>query len=69
MTNATVEGAKQALILDGFDSVWATHIDDMAKYHAFTLPLENFDKVYNYSDIDGSNNLTSIKEKSKELRK
>lgn len=65
MTNATVEGAKQALILDGFDSIWATHIDDMAKYHAFTLPLENFDKVYNYSDIDGSNNLTSIKEKIK----
>lgn len=65
MTNATVEGAKQALILDGFDSVWATHIDDMAKYHAFTLPLENFDKVYNYSDIDDSNNLTSIKEKIK----
>ena len=65
MTNATVEGAEQALILDGFDSVWATHIDDMAKYHAFTLPLENFDKVYNYSDIDGSNNLTSIKEKIK----
>lgn len=65
MTNATVEGAKQALILDEFDSVWATHIDDMAKYHAFTLPLENFDKVYNYSDIDGSNNLTSIKEKIK----
>ena len=65
MTNATVEGAEQALILDGFDSVWATHIDDMAKYHAFTLPLENFDKVYNYSDIDDSNNLTSIKEKIK----
>jgi len=65
MTNATVEGAEQALILDGFDSVWATHIDDMTKYHAFTLPLENFDKVYNYSDIDGSNNLTSIKEKIK----
>lgn len=65
MTNATVEGAKQALILDGFDSVWAGHVDDMAKYHAFTLPLENFDKVYNYSDIDGSNNLTSIKEKIK----
>lgn len=65
MTNATVEGAEQALILDGFDSVWATHIDDMAKYHAFTLPLENFDKVYNYSDIDVSNKLTSIKEKIK----
>ena len=65
MTNATVEGAEQALILNGFDSVWAGHVDEMAKYHAFTLPLENFDKVYNYSDIDGSNNLTSIKEKIK----
>ncbi len=63
MTNATVEGAKQALILNGFDSVWASHVDEMAKYHAFTLPLENFDKVYNYSDIDDSDNLTSIKEK------
>lgn len=65
MTNATVEGAKQALILNGFDSVWASHVDEMAKYHAFTLPLENFDKVYNYSDIDVSNKLTSIKEKIK----
>lgn len=63
MTNATVEGAEQALILNGFDSVWASHVDEMAKYHAFTLPLENFDKVYNYSDIDDSDNLTSIKEK------
>lgn len=63
MTNATVEGAKQALVLNGFDSVWAGHVDEMAKYHAFTLPLENFDKVYNYSDIDDSDNLTSIKEK------
>ena len=63
MKNATVEGAKQALILNGFDSVWAGHVDEMAKYHAFTLPLENFDKVYNYSDIDDSDNLTSIKEK------
>ena len=63
MTNATVEGAKQALILNGFDSVWAGHVDEMAKYNAFTLPLENFDKVYNYSDIDDSDNLTSIKEK------
>lgn len=63
MTNATVEGAKQALILNGFDSVWAGHVDEMAKYHAFTLPLENFDKVYNYSDIDDSDKLTSIKEK------
>lgn len=65
MTNATVEGAEQALILNGFDSVWAGHVDEMAKYHAFTLPLENFDKVYNYSDIDVSNKLTSIKEKIK----
>ncbi len=63
MTNATVEGAKQALILNGFDSVWAGHVDEMAKYNAFTLPLENFDKVYNYSDIDDSDNLISIKEK------
>lgn len=66
MTNATVEGAEQALILNGFDSVWASHVDEMAKYHAFTLPLENFDKVYNYSDIDVSNKLSSIKEKIKD---
>lgn len=66
MTNATVEGAEQALILNGFDSVWASHVDEMAKYNAFTLPLENFDKVYNYSDIDASNKLISIKEKIKD---
>lgn len=52
-TNAAVVNAKQPVILMNFDDVWATHIDEMAKYHAFVLPLDNFDRVFNsYQVVD-----------------
>lgn len=52
-TNAAVVNAKQPIILMNFDDVWATHIDEMAKYHAFVLPLDNFDRVFNsYQVVD-----------------
>lgn len=60
-TNSAIQNAKQPLILMEFDDVWAQHIDEMSKYHAFVLPLENIDRVYNlYSVEDGQ--YSSIKE-------
>lgn len=44
----TIKGANNAIVLDFFDSVWATHVDEMAMYHGFALALEDFSKVYNY---------------------
>ena len=28
--------------------VWASHVNDMSMYHAFVLPLEDFNRVFNY---------------------
>lgn len=52
-TNAIVENAKNPLLLEEFDNVWASHVDEMASYNAFALPLENFDRVYNYHSSTG----------------
>ena len=52
-TNAIVEKAKNPLLLEEFDNVWASHVDEMASYNAFALPLENFDRVYNYHSSTG----------------
>ena len=52
-TNAIVEKAKNPLLLEEFDNVWASHVDEMANYNAFALPLENFDRVYNYHSSNG----------------
>lgn len=54
-TNATIEKAENPLLLEEFDNVWASHIDEMASYNAFALPLENFDRVYNYQSSNGDN--------------
>lgn len=52
-TNPTIPGANNPVVLQGFMDVWAKHCVDMAMYHGLTLPMENFTKVYNYSEFDG----------------
>ena len=42
------EGAKNPIVLSSFMDVWATHVNEMSMYHAFTLPLEDFYRVFNY---------------------
>ena len=61
-TNSSVKNAKQPLVLMDFDSVWASHIDEMSKYHAFVLPLENIDRVYNLYNVTADYEFTSIKQ-------
>ena len=47
-TNKTVDKANNPVILNNFMDVWAGHVNDMAMYHAFALPLEDFNRTFNY---------------------
>ncbi|MBQ7873765.1 MAG: hypothetical protein IJ306_01190 [Oscillospiraceae bacterium] len=47
-TKSRVPGANNPIILSDFIDVWANHINDMSMYHAFVLPIEDFNRVYNY---------------------
>ena len=42
------EGAKNSIVLSSFMDVWAGHVNEMSMYHAFTLPLEDFYRVFHY---------------------
>ena len=44
----TVARANNPIILSDFIDVWANHVNDMSMYHAFVLPLEDFNRVFNY---------------------
>lgn len=47
-SKATVKHANNPVILSNFMDVWANHVNDMSMYHAFVLPLEDFNRVFNY---------------------
>lgn len=47
-TKETVQHANNPIVLSEFNDVWTGHVDEMSRYHAFTLPLEDFYRVYNY---------------------
>ena len=63
MTKQTVPHAKNPIILQGFDSVVSRHIDQMAKYHAYVLPIENLRRVFDSVSpaIDQGEEYTSTK--------
>ena len=48
-TNKTVAKANNPIILNNFMDVWSGHVNDMSMYHAFVLPLEDFNRVFNYN--------------------
>lgn len=48
MTKEVVPDAKDPLVLQGFDQVMAEHINSMATYHAFVLPVEDLTRVLNF---------------------
>lgn len=47
----TVVNASNPIILSDFMNVWGSHVNDMSMYHAFVLPLEDFNRVYNYKTL------------------
>ena len=47
--------AKNPIILGEFNSVWASHVKQMSDYHGLAIPLNDFQKLYNYfTDTDKS---------------
>jgi hypothetical protein len=51
----TVAHANNPIILDNFMDVWASHVNDMSMYHSFVLPLEDFNRVFNYKTPTADN--------------
>ena len=47
-SNSLTPNASNPIILSDFLDIWSDHVNDMSMYHAFVLPLEDFQKVYNY---------------------
>lgn len=47
-TKQTQKGAENAIVLSDYNKIWGEHVSEMSMYHAFTLPLEDFYRVYNY---------------------
>jgi len=54
MTKETVPGASNPIVLEAFDEVWAGHVERMAQYHAFVLPIDNMNKVHQYGTWNGA---------------
>jgi hypothetical protein len=52
MTKETVPHAKNPIVLKSFDDVVMEHIDKMSKYHAYVIPIENMQKVFNNAGYD-----------------
>lgn len=57
-----VPNANNPVVLTGFTDVWKKHVEDMSMYHSFTLPLEDFTRVYNYGTKSAEDtDTTSVK--------
>ena len=48
-TNKVTPKANNPVILSNFMDVWSNHVNDMSMYHAFVLPLEDFNRIFNYN--------------------
>lgn len=46
MSKETVPQADNPIVLKSFDDVVLEHINNMAKYHAYVVPIENLSKVF-----------------------
>lgn len=51
-------GASNPVVLSGFMDTWAGHVNQMSMYHAFTLPMEDFYRVYNWNSGSNENSQT-----------
>ncbi|MBQ9860950.1 MAG: hypothetical protein IJO75_01690 [Clostridia bacterium] len=54
-TESTVANSTSPIVLSDFTGVWGKHVNDMSMYHAFVLPLEDFNRVFNFRQRTGEN--------------
>ena len=57
---ATNAHARNAMELSGFMDTWASAVDATNMYHAFTLPMEDFMKVWNWKDTERNVSMRQI---------
>jgi hypothetical protein len=63
MTKRTVPKANNPVVIGDFTETVMSHCQDMALYYGFTLPLEDFKRVWNYkTPVFESERPTSIKQ-------
>lgn len=60
-TKSTVPHADNPIILGNFIDVWTNHINKMSTYHGMVLPIENLNKVFNYTGYYHSDKSVSVK--------
>ena len=60
MAKATVPHARNPIVLKGFMDVWSEHVNKMSTYHSFVLPIENLNKVFNYTGYATSDDSVSV---------
>lgn len=58
MTKATVAGASNPLLIDGAIDVYAKHVSDMAVYSAWTAPIQDLVRFFNYREKDDEGQVT-----------
>lgn len=62
MTKRVTPGAKNPINIAPFSDVWTDHCVDMAEYYALSLPLEDFNRVYNYKALNADGSEITVKE-------
>ena len=61
MTKETVKNAKNPIVLRGFEDVWSGHINQMALYHGFVLPIENLNRILSFTPYLEEDTSRSVK--------
>ena len=62
MTKRVTPGASNPINIAPFSDVWTDHCVDMAEYYALSLPLEDFNRVYNYKALNADGSEITVKE-------
>lgn len=55
----TTPRANNPIVLGSFTEVWSEHVNDMSMYHAFVLPIEDFNRVYNFNSGNSEENVNT----------
>lgn len=55
ITKNTTKHAKNGLIIEDIFNVYTRQADQMGSYHSFVVPLSDFQKYYNFNDVEKGN--------------
>ena len=55
ITKNTTKHAKNGLIIEDIFDVYTRQTDQMGSYHSFVVPLSDFQKYYNFNDVEKGN--------------